>query len=219
MGGQLLNMKLPSIICLSGMPGVGKSTLAHSILRNNLDYIIIEEVDIIREALRAFISSNENNINIPNKNIINKASYEITYNEYINQCKLLQPSILGICNRLHRKNIPVIIEGVNLDFASMFDSPKFSLCTFKSYICINLHISDKKIYKRQLRKKYKKYGTPNIYYWNKIMYRSELSYCKLNNYILQHPQYNIFNIDLSSHICTPSNTKIINFISDLFFKL
>lgn len=212
-------MQLPSIIFLSGMPGVGKSTLAHSILRNNLDYIIIEEVDIIREALRAFINSNEKNINISNenKNIINKASYEITYNEYINQCKLLQPSIIGICNRLQRKNIPVIIEGVNLDYISMFDNPKISLNTFKNYICINIHISNKKIYQSRLSKKYQKYGAPNIDFWDEIIYRSEFCYCKLNNYILQHPQYNIFNIDLSSNICTPFNTKIIDYILDLFF--
>lgn len=207
-----MNTQLPLLLFLSGMTGVGKSTLAQKILKKNPSYIIIEEVDIIREALRAFVNSNEEIINIPNEyqSIINKASYELTYNEYIDQCKLLQPSIFGICNRLQRKKISAIIEGVNIDYISMFENTQINLHTFKNYICINLHISDSKTYQSRLYEKYQKYGNPDIAFWDKIIYRSHLCYNKLNDYILQNSKYNIFNIDVYSNICTPSPTSIVN---------
>lgn len=195
------------------MPGVGKSTIAHNILIKNPDYIIIEEVDIIREALRGYI--NLDTFSIPNndKKIINCASYELNTEDFFHQCKILQPSILAICGRLQKKKIPAIIEGVNLDYISMFHSLKIN---FSDFSCINFHISDEKSHHKNLLTKYNKSEKFTSIFEDVIIQRGKLCYDRLNVFISQHPESNIFNIDLSINTCNPSPNKqikqILNYV-------
>ncbi len=206
-----MKKQLPSLLFISGMPGVGKSTIAHNILINNPNYIIIEEVDIIREALRGYINSSSNIISIPNndKKIINCASYELNTEEFFYQCKILQPSILAICLRLQRKKIPAIIEGVNLDYISMYQSLKIN---FSDFLCINFHISDEKGHHENLSNKYMKNEKFTSKFENTIIQRGKLCYDRLNVFISQNSETRIFNIDLSTNTCNPSLNKQIKHI-------
>lgn len=205
---NILKEQLPSLLFISGMPGVGKSTIAHNILINNPDYIIIEEVDIIREALRGYINLNSDVLNISNnyKKIINCASYELNFEEFLYQCKILQPSILAICLRLQRKKIPAIIEGVNLDYISMYQSLEIN---FLDFLCINFHISDEKRHHENLLNKYIKDEKFTSKFEDTIVQRSKLCYDRLNIFISQNSGYRIFNIDLSTNACNPSLNKQI----------
>lgn len=202
---------LVPLLLISGMPGVGKSTIAHNILANNPDYIIIEEVDIIREALRGYINSNSDNLNISkhDKEILNNASYELNTEDFLYQCKLLQPSILAICKRLRRKNIPAIIEGVNLDFVSMFANLRSILSNFS---CINFYISDEKSHHKNLLNKYKRGGELTSEFEDIIVQRAKLCYDRLNIFISQNSEVSIFNVDLSTNTCNPSPNEQIKHI-------
>ena len=200
--------QLAPILFISGMPGVGKSTIAHNILIKNTNYIIIEEVDIIREALRGYINLDSDTFSISNndKRIINCASYELDTEDFFYQCKILQPSILAICGRLYKKKIPAIIEGVNLDFISMYQSLKIN---FSDFLCINFHISDVKKHHENLLNKYNKSEKFTSIFEDRIIQRGKLCYDRLNDFIYQKPGSKVFNIDLSTNTCNPYSNRQI----------
>ncbi len=200
-------MEMPLLLIISGSSGVGKSTLAHKLLKMWKNPIILETFDLIREAIRAYEPNYIIDNNDDFKNILNSSSYDLQLNDFIQQCKILLPALKSISMRLQNKNIPAIIEGVNLDPITILTS-NFSLDYFslrENTIFINLHISNKAEYLQRLidRLSCQKIACIEFDYSEKIFRRSVELYNRLEKFILQNPHYqNIYNIDISNRKIT-----------------
>lgn len=116
-------MSIPLLLIISGSSGVGKSTISQKLLKMWETPIILETFDLIREAIRGYENQETKNIyskdyiidNVNFKSLLNNSSFNLQLDDFLNQCKILLPSLKSICIRLEHKNIPAIIEGVNLD--------------------------------------------------------------------------------------------------------
>lgn len=215
-------MEVPLLLIISGSSGVGKSTLAHKLLKTWKNPIILETFDLIREAIRAYEPNYIIDNNDDFKNILNSSSYDLQLNDFIQQCKILLPALKSVSMRLQNKNIPAIIEGVNLDpitiLTSNVSSNYFSLR--ENIIFINLHISNKAEYLQRLIDRLSCQKITCIDYSEKIFKRSEELYNRLEKFILQNPHYqNIYNIDISNkkitNVCiNPILCEIVSLIYD-----
>ena len=204
-------MQTPLLLIISGASGVGKSTMSHKLLKMWETPIILETFDLIREAIRGYESEKTRSFytkdyiidNVNFEGLLNDSSFNLQLNNFLNQCKILLPALKSICIRLERKNIPVIIEGVNLDpitiLTSNITKNYFSLRS--NTIFINLHISDKIAYKNQLmrRMQFDQINDTESDYTEKIITRSKELYDRLEQFIINNPhQKNIYNIDISN---------------------
>lgn len=217
-------MEVPLLLILSGSSGVGKSTLAHKLLKIWKSPIILETFDLIREAIRAYEPNYIIDNNADFKNILNSSSYDLQLNDFVQQCKVLLPALKSISMRLQNKNIPAIIEGVNLDpitiLTSDLSSNYFSLR--RNTIFVNLHISNKDVYLQRLidRLRYQNSTCIEFDYSEKIFKRSKELYNRLEKFILHNPHYqNIYNIDISNkritNVCIkPILYEIVSLIYD-----
>lgn len=137
---SLLNVPRNFQIFISGATGVGKSTIARNLLNLIPEFVIIEEADMLREAVRG-----ENNriVNIISKyaatkgrskafsvdnlrsileyETLKKSTIDLEYDEVNKQCQLILEPLEKVCYRLMDKGMPAIIEGVNLSFEAMFE--------------------------------------------------------------------------------------------------
>ena len=156
-----------TIIFISGASGVGKTTIARSILNLLPEVLIIEEIDIIREVIRNYSTdikedilcylnsnssvTNEDLDNILNLNLIMKSTSELTVEEIERQSALLVKPIKTICERLQRKSIPAIIEGTNISFKNILskECEQGYFLQSDNMVFINLYSSDAMIHKKR----------------------------------------------------------------------
>lgn len=109
------------IVFISGVPGVGKTTISYELLKQCNEFRIIQETDLIREILRGYNDYLE--AEIANKDII-KGIYEkisipdhmkiFNFEELKEQCLIMKRSIEKIVARQQRKGISSVINGVHI---------------------------------------------------------------------------------------------------------
>lgn len=206
--------KIPdnTIVFISGASGVGKTTIARKILEYIPEIIVIEEIDLIREAIRsnnqsveAKLLNSKLNLNpqqieaILNTNLINKSTSELSINEIELQSELLLEPLIMVCKRLQEKALPAIIEGVNLSFRQLLLSDYFD---FSNMFFINLYSSDEKRHKERIDMRCKKRSTKNISLENFKHIRD------VNDYLYEQTQ-NIIN-ETSINIGLYNNIYNIN---------
>lgn len=169
---SLLKISRDYKIFISGATGVGKSTIARNILTIVPEFVIIEEADMLREAVRGendriiqIISeyANQKNKgkafgkeslkNLLNYDILKKSTVDLNNTELNTQCKLILEPLEKVCFRLMDKGMPAIIEGVNLSFEAMFEEENSFYSTSldsSDTLFLNLYISDESIHKERL---------------------------------------------------------------------
>jgi len=130
------------IVIISGSNGVGKTTVARKLLQNHPEFIVVQNIDILREVVRntynKFPKCNSN------LQLLNKSASELTYKELLLQSELLIDPILSVCRRLHYKHIPAIIEGINICYEVLFNNYEFQqfIKCHKNIVFINLYLSN-----------------------------------------------------------------------------
>lgn len=107
------------IIFISGVPGVGKTTISYEILRQYKNFRIIEETDILRDALRGYNEllkdKNSKLFESITKGIeIFDNTKLLTFDEARQQCFIMKNSINNIVQRQQRRKISSIINGVHI---------------------------------------------------------------------------------------------------------
>lgn len=159
-------------IFISGATGVGKSTIARNLLNIIPEFVIIEEADMLREAVRGEndrivqkISeyaaekgrgktfSKEVLRNLLKYDTLKKSTIDLQYNELNDQCRLILEPLEKVCYRLMDKGMPAIIEGVNLSFESMFeknDSLYSTSLNSNDTLFLNLYVNNENIHKNRL---------------------------------------------------------------------
>ena len=150
--GNKLNIPGGLIVFISGVPGVGKTTISYELLRCYNEFRIIQETDLIREILRGYnehledISGDTSIINILRKEVYIPDHMKIfNYEELKTQCSTMKSSIEKIIMRQQRKGISSIINGVHI-------IPEIlnGIAQNKNVVYINLYISTKEALRTRL---------------------------------------------------------------------
>lgn len=133
------------ILFISGVPGVGKTTISYKLLKKFNEFRIIEETDILRDALRGYnetlilkygqsIKEMLNNIHIYDNTKL------LSFSEAKQQCMIMKKSIENIVARQKRKGIATIINGVHIVPEILKDLADLSHILF-----VNLYVSNEEI--------------------------------------------------------------------------
>lgn len=157
---------LPSdlFLLISGVPGVGKTTVSYELLKTYEEFRLIEETDVIREIIRGYNSYLSSIYAINPKNIYSHETF-LSYEMAKQQCNVMKNSIINIINRQQRKNIPSVINGVHIIPEVLYTDTPFS-----NILYINLFIDSEQALWNRLKtrdsSKYKYEHIPLIYQTN-----------------------------------------------------
>ena len=198
--------KLPEnlIILISGVPGVGKTTISYELLKKYKEFRLVEETDIIREIMRGYNNylSSEDKLSLDN---IYSHDVFLTYDMAKQQCKIMKNSIINIIKRQQRKGIASIINGVHIIPEELY----FNL-SFPNIIYINLYVDSKKALWNRLNKR-----NPQKYTYDVIprLYQTNMD---LKDSLLRIPNdlCKIYSINVST--LTPKET--ISMIDHIFYN-
>lgn len=143
--------KIPEgfIVFISGVPGVGKTTISYELLKRFNAFRIIEETDLIREVLLGYNSLLEQEFPRQSRDILDKIKITdhtklLSFDEAKQQCEFMRFSFEYIVGRQKRKGIPSIINGVHI-----IPEVLNGLAENQDIIYINLYIhSEQALYTR-----------------------------------------------------------------------
>jgi 2-phosphoglycerate kinase len=208
-----LNVEIPEcfIVFISGVPGVGKTTVSYELLRIFNKFRIIEETDLLREALRGYNEYIKATFNdkvdfIFDKLEITDHTKLLTIDEAKQQCEFMKKSFEHIVARQQRKGIPSIINGVHI-VPEVLDG----IVENHDIIYINLYINNEhEIYNRIVSRNPHSYmlnHIPLIYKTNVDLY---LSTVKLSN----KTKYVFNNIDVTDLSIMETLVEITNCINE-----
>lgn len=205
----MINIPGGLILFISGVPGVGKTTISYELLKRIEQFRIIEETDLMRDILRGYndfitkefgssASFIFDTIKISDHNKL------LTLDEAKAQCRIMKNSIEQIVLRQQRKSIATIINGVHIIPEILQE-----ITSYSNVIFINLYISDeKKIYHRIFERDPNSYmlkNIPLIYKTNVDLYMSTKNISKSTS--------NIHNIDVTNLSIEMVIERILSIIS------
>jgi 2-phosphoglycerate kinase len=182
------------ILFISGVPGVGKTTISYELLKRFHDFRIIEETDILRDALRGYNEMLIDRYGQKIRSILNDTEiYDhtrlLSFAEAKQQCIIIKNSIENIVARQQRKGIPSIINGVHIIPEILKD------LAYNPYIhFINLYVSNEAILSQRLTNRdpesYMLEHIPFIYRSNNDLYTSTKN-------LAASPKKSFYNIDVA----------------------
>lgn len=160
-----LNFKIPEgfIVFISGVPGVGKSTIAYELLKMFNEFRIVEETDLIREILHGYNEYIQETFKEKVQFIFEEIEIAqhtrfLQYDEAKEQCEYMKNSIEKIVYRQKRKGISTIINGVHI-----VPEVLNGLCENDEIIFLNLFIDNKTaLYNRWKDRETEKYTSKNL---------------------------------------------------------
>lgn len=194
---NILEFKIPNgfVLFISGIPGSGKTTISYKLLKNFHEFRIIEETDILRDALKGYNEFLADTFGTSLKSMLEEIEIFphtklLTLEEAKNQCNIMKNSIENIVMRQQRKGIPSIINGVHI-----IPEVLKELANNPNIIFINLFINNKDaLYSRLFRR------DPNSYMLQHISFIFKTNIDLFNsteNMRLINPQ-SFFNVDITS---------------------
>ncbi|BDF32996.1 hypothetical protein CE91St62_10620 [Lachnospiraceae bacterium] len=177
------------VLLISGVPGVGKTTLSAELLKAYKEFRLVEETDVIREILRGYNCYLFYEYGFLQDNIYSHNRF-LTYDMAKEQCRIMKNSIINIIQRQQRKEIPSIINGVHIIPEELYIHLKVP-----NIIYINLYVdSEESLWERLKKRNPQKYKLECV----PLLYQTNID---LKNSILHLSEkihgYNI-NVSLSS---------------------
>ena len=158
------------ILLISGVPGVGKTTISYNLLKQFPEFRIIEETDILRDALRGYNAMLLKKYGTALEEILKDTEIYsnqklLSFSEAKQQCLLMKTSIEYIIARQQRKGICTIINGVHIIpevLVELLNNPHIRF--------VNLYVSSEEKLEERLKKRdpnsYMLEHTPFIYNTN-----------------------------------------------------
>lgn len=143
-------MRIPqdTILIISGVSCVGKTTVAYEILKKYPEFRRVSEADIIRTVVRTAYENLSEEINIDKNLLVDKYNAlfkSVTNNNFETtkqQSVQLIPYIKEIVLRQQRRQIPTIIEGAGIVPSTYFPNGKPLEWLTEHVIFINLYLSN-----------------------------------------------------------------------------
>lgn len=197
------------IVFISGVPGVGKTTISYELLKTCNDFRIIQETDLIREIIRGYNAYLSNTFpsqsqDIEKKIIISDHTKLLSLDEAKKQCEFMFSSLEYIIGRQQRKGISSIINGVHI-----IPETLNGLVCNKNVIYINLFINNEiALYERLLQRNPYSYMLEHIPFIFQTNVDLHTSTAKLSN---EHP-YVFNNIDITELTLDETLHKVLQLI-------
>ena len=208
-----LDFELPKgfVVFISGVPGVGKTTISYEMLKLFDEFRIVEETDLIREVLRGYNEYIRDTFKdkvfflFEEIEIANAAKF-LQYDEAKKQCEHMKKSLEKIIGRQKRKSITTIINGVHI-VPEILDG----LYENEDIIYFNLFINNKhSLLDRWKERDPIKYTIRNL----SIAFQTNLA-LSASTKILSKKSGNIFNnIDVTKLSIEQTKAKIIRHLAN-----
>ena len=204
------------IVFISGVPGVGKTTISYELLRRFDSFRIIEETDLIREVLLGYNSFLEHEFPVQSREILERIRITdhnklLSLDEAKQQCAFMRSSFEYIIGRQKRKGIPSIINGVHIIPESLN-----GLADNHNVIYINLYVhSEQALYTRLVERNPESYmikHVPFIFQTNIDLYASTEKLSRKYPYVFN-------NIDITELSVDETLCRIIKLICNLVHKI
>lgn len=129
--GYILPQNL--IVLISGVPGVGKTTISNELLKTHNEFRLVEETDIIREVLRGYESYLTKIGKLHTENIYSHDIF-LSYEMAMQQCHIMKNPLINIIKRQQRKQIPSIINGVHIIPEELYAHTSFLIFYISFYM-------------------------------------------------------------------------------------
>ncbi len=209
-----ISMKIPEgfIVFISGVPGVGKTTISYELLKRYNAFRIIEETDLIREVLLGYNYFLEREFPTQSQDILERITITdhtklLSLDEAKQQCNFMRASFEYIVGRQQRKGIPSIINGVHI-----IPEVLNGLVENHNVIYINLYLrNEKALYTRLVNRNPKSYMIDHV----SFIFQTNLDlYASTEKLSKDFPR--IFNnIDITELSVDETVSKIMQLISSL----
>ena len=202
------NLPKDLVILISGVPGVGKTTISYELLKTHKEFRLIEETDVIREVLRGY---NNYLASVYKLSIENIYAHDIflSYEMARQQCNIMKNSIINIIKRQQRKGIPSIINGVLIIPEELYLN-----MPFPNILYINLYIdSEKKLWDRLKNRNPQKYKPEYI----PLIYQTNID---LNNSLCSIPKdlCKVYSINVSIFSIEETLKKIDEIFCEIYYN-
>lgn len=194
------------IILISGVPGVGKTTISYELLKTYKEFRLVEETDVIREVLRGYNTHLMHTYKIAPKEIYSHNLF-LNYNMASEQCRIMKNCIINIIERQRRKGIPSIINGVHI-----IPEELYIFLPHSNIIYLNLYVdSEDALWNRLKYRDQKKYKPECI----PLLYQTNID---LKNSLERIPKnlYNAHSINVSQLTIQETICEINKFLSTLY---
>lgn len=210
-----LDLKLPKgfIVFISGVPGVGKTTVSYELLRMFDEFRIVEETDLIREVLRGYNeyikdAFKEKDLSFLDGLEIAHNTKILRYDEAKKQCEHMKKPIEKIVGRQKRKGISTIINGVHI-VPEVLDG----LYVNDNTVFFNLFLNNKRSLSDRWKKRDSvKYNSKNL----SIAFQTNLALSQSARKLSKTSGNKIFDIDVTHLSINQTKTQIVSLLSILF---
>jgi 2-phosphoglycerate kinase len=207
------NVKIPDgfIVFISGVPGIGKTTISYELLKHFDEFRIIEETDIVREILRGYgeFLENEHSEKVDFLKSIDITDHTVllNINNAKRQCNIMKKSIEKIVVRQKRKGISSIINGVHI-IPECLDG----IAENHNIIYLNLYINNENEIRERLAKRESQ--SYMLKYKNHIndIYQTNINLKKSTSKMLKRKGVIFNNIDVTDLNIKETITEIIQCI-------
>ena len=184
-----LSIPLEFVLIISGMPGVGKSTLALNLVKEHPEFRSLNQMNLLRFATRYF-----DNIS-GSGGVLQEGLRFQTHEEAKRHMIKLAPVIITFIKKQLEKKIPTILEGMDFYPPNLVSHDKTDFSPDK-VLFINLYCKDESIhYARLIEREKQRQLNPSIVdtYFENIRTKNDL----LHQDILQLDKVNMKSIDIS----------------------
>lgn len=214
---QNLQIEIPEgfIVFISGVPGVGKTTISYELLKRFNTFRIIEETDLIREVLRGYNSFLEQEFPRQSYDILSKVKITdhtklLSLEEAIQQCNIMRSSFESIVDRQKRKGISSIINGVHI-----IPETLNGVAENRNVIYINLYVTNEHaLYNRLFNR------NPESYMINHVsfIYKANMDLYTSTEKLSAKFPYLFNNVDVTELSVDETISKIMQLIECLISK-
>ena len=203
------------IVFISGVPGVGKTTISYELLKRFNTFRIIEETDLIREVLRGYNSFLNQEFPKQSYDILSKVKITdhtklLSLEEAIQQCNIMRSSFESIVDRQKRKGISSIINGVHIVPETLN-----GLAENRNVIYINLYVTNEHaLYNRLFNR------NPESYMINHVsfIYKANIDLYTSTEKLSAKFPYLFNNVDVTELSVDETITKIMQLLECLISK-
>lgn len=203
------------IVFISGVPGVGKTTISYELLKRFNTFRIIEETDLIREVLRGYNSFLNQEFPKQSYDILSKVKITdhtklLSLDEAIQQCNIMRSSFESIVDRQKRKGISSIINGVHIVPETLN-----GLAENRNVIYINLYVTNEHaLYNRLFNR------NPESYMINHVsfIYKANIDLYTSTEKLSAKFPYLFNNVDVTELSVDETISKIMQLLECLISK-